>query len=197
MAKPNDEILSFLKKDLLCTEQITRKHTEIKKIIDILLKARDSGKIIFTIGNGGSGSTASHFTSDLLKTAITKEKKRFKSISLVDNTSVLLAWSNDTSYDDIFEQQIQNFINPGDVVVAFSGSGNSLNVIKALKFSSKIGAICVGFTGKSGGKMKKSCDACFTIPSDDMLLIESQHVLMCHCIISYIRNQGTPKFKYE
>ncbi len=193
----NFEIISFLKKEIECTEKILDKHEEIKQIINILIKARDSGKIIYTVGNGGSGSTASHFTSDLLKTTIIKEKKRFKSISLIDNVPVLLAWSNDTSYDDVFEQQLQNFVNPGDVLVVFSGSGNSLNVIKALKFALKAGVTCIGFTGRSGGKMKKLCDLCFTIPSNDMLLIESQHALICHCMISYIRNQGTPKFKYE
>jgi D-sedoheptulose 7-phosphate isomerase len=197
MLKSNEKIISFLKNDVFCTEQIIEKHLDIKKITNILMKARDSGKIIYTMGNGGSGSTASHFTSDLLKTTITKEKKRFKSISLIDNTPVLLSWSNDVSYDEIFKQQLQNFVNSGDILVAFSGSGNSLNVIKALKFASKAGVVCIGFTGKSGGKMKKLCDFCFTIPSTDMLLIESQHVLICHCMISYIRNQGTPKFKYE
>ena len=193
----NNEITSFLKKEKECTEQILTKHKEINQITNILLKARDSGKTIFTIGNGGSGSTASHFVSDLLKTSITKGNKRFKSISLVDNIPVTLAWSNDVSYDDIFEQQLKNYLTDGDVLVAFSGSGNSKNILKALKFASKFNVTCIGFSGKTGGKMKKFCKICFKIPSDDMLLIESQHVMICHCIISFIRNQGTPLFKYD
>ena len=193
----NSEIISFLKKEKECTEKIILNSQEIKKIIDILLNARDSGKTIFTIGNGGSGSTASHFVSDLLKTSITKENNRFKSISLVDNIPVVLAWSNDMSYDDIFEQQLRNYLSEGDVIIAFSGSGNSKNLLKALKYASDINVNCIGFSGKTGGAMEKFCKICFKIPSNDMLLIESQHVMICHCIISFIRNQGTPLFKYE
>ena len=196
MVKPS-KIVSFLDEERTCTEQIIKKHKEIKKIIDILIKARDTGKTIYVMGNGGSGSTASHFVSDLLKTAITKEKKRFKAISLVDNIPVILAWSNDASYDDVFQQQLVNYLQNGDVVIAFSGSGNSINLVKSLKYCSKSNAVCIGFTGSTGGKIKKFCEICFTVPSKDMLLIESSHVVICHCIISYIRSMGTPEFKYE
>lgn len=196
MVKTN-EIISFLDRERKCTEQIIQKHREIKKIVDVLIKARNNGNTIYVIGNGGSGSTASHFVSDLLKTAITKEKKRFKAISLVDNIPVILAWSNDVSYDDIFEQQLVNYIRDGDVVVAFSGSGNSTNIIKALKYCSKLKTTCIGFSGGTGGKMKKFCKICLTVPNSDMLLIESSHIVICHCMISYIRSLGTPQFKYE
>ncbi len=77
------------------------------------------------MGNGGSGSTSSHFVSDLLKTAITNDSNRFKAISLVDNVPVNLAWSNDVSYDCIFLEQLKNFLASGDVVIGFSGSCNS------------------------------------------------------------------------
>jgi D-sedoheptulose 7-phosphate isomerase len=196
MAKDND-IISFLNKERKCTEEISEKHGDIKKIIDVLINARDKGNSIYVIGNGGSGSTASHFVSDLLKTAILKNKNRFKAISLVDNIPVMLAWSNDTSFDDIFEQQLVNYIHDGDVVIAFSGSGNSKNILKALKYCSKFNVVSIGFSGLTGGKMKKLCTMCLTVPSNDMLLIESSHVVICHCIISYIRNKGIPKFKYE
>ena len=193
----NNDIVSFLNKEKKCTEKISEKHGDIKKIIDVLINARDKGNSIYVIGNGGSGSTASHFVSDLLKTAILKNKNRFKAISLVDNIPVMLAWSNDTSFDDIFEQQLVNYIHDGDVVIAFSGSGNSKNILKALKYCSKFNVVSIGFSGSTGGKMKKLCTICLTVPSTDMLLIESSHVVICHCIISYIRNKGIPQFKYE
>jgi D-sedoheptulose 7-phosphate isomerase len=193
----SNEIISFLNKEKKCNEEISEKHEEIKKIIDILINARDNGNSIYVMGNGGSGSTASHFVSDLLKTAILKNKKRFNAISLVDNIPVMLAWSNDMSFDDIFEQQLVNYIRDGDVVIAFSGSGNSKNILKALKYCSKSNVVSIGFSGSTGGKMKKLCTMCFTVPSTDMLLIESIHVVICHCIISYIRNKGIPQFKYE
>ena len=149
------------------------------------------------MGNGGSGSTASHFVSDLLKTAIIKHEKRFHAISLVDNVPVLLAWSNDSSYDQVFEEQLKNYLSKGDIVMAFSGSGNSKNLIAGLKFAKKNGAFCIGITGKSGGKIAKFCRICLKIPSEDMLTIESQHLTLCHCIITAIRNTGIPLFKYD
>jgi D-sedoheptulose 7-phosphate isomerase len=195
--KISDEVKSFLKEQNSCLTDLADNENQIENIIQILIKARDSNKQIFTIGNGGSGSTASHFVSDLLKTALVKSKKRFKAISLVDNVPVLLAWSNDKDYESIFEEQLKNFLSTKDIIIAFSGSGNSKNILNALKFAKNNNAICIGFTGETGGKMEKNCDVCLKIPSNDMLTIESQHVIICHCIIKAIRSLGTPIFKYE
>lgn len=169
----------------------------LSEFIKILIDVRDKGRKIFTMGNGGSGSTASHFTSDLLKTAITKGDKRFQVISLTDNIPVILAWSNDASYEDIFVEQLKNHLSKGDMIIGFSGSGNSKNILNALQYGKKSGAICIGLTGKSGGKMKKFCNVCIQIPTDDMLQIEALHVVLCHCIISSIRKTGKPLFIYE
>ena len=169
----------------------------IEKIVDALIDARDKGSKVLTMGNGGSGSTASHFVSDLLKTAITKGDRRFSAISLVDNVPVTLAWSNDVSYEDVFVEQLKNFLTKGDVVIGFSGSGKSKNVVNALKYGKKKGAFCVGITGMSGGELSKICIVCFVVPSDNMLTIESMHLLVCHCIIETIRSLGKPMFTYE
>ena len=187
----------FFVEQIKIIEKLSKQEKQIKKITNILMKKRDSGKTIFTVGNGGSASTASHFVSDLLKTTITKKNKRFKAISLVDNFPVVLAWANDVSYADIFVEQLNNFISKGDVIIAFSGSGRSENVVKAIKYAKKQGAICIGITGMSGGQFKKICDECIIVPSNDMLSIESAHLLLCHYIVSSIRNQGVPVFKYE
>lgn len=191
------EITNFLKEQQMCLDKTIYQSGNLSKIIKIITHARDSNKKIFTMGNGGSGSTASHFVSDLLKTAILTKGKRFQALSLVDNIPVILAWSNDSSYEEIFVQQLKNSLMRGDVIIAFSGSGNSKNLVKAFQYGKKIGAKCLGFTGKDGGKLKKYCDECFEIPSNDMLTIESQHVVICHCIISSIRKSGTPLFKYS
>jgi D-sedoheptulose 7-phosphate isomerase len=188
---------SFLKEQQICIDKISKQTDLILNIVEILVHARNKGKRIFTMGNGGSGSTASHFISDLLKTSITKENKRFDAMSLVDNMPVILAWSNDSSYDDVFVEQLQNFLSKDDVLVGFSGSGKSKNVIKAMEYGKKKGAICIGITGMSGGEFPKICDPCFIVPSNDMLAIESIHVVLCHCIITAIREMGTPVFKYE
>ena len=142
-------------KQIECIQHITKDIGTIEKIIEVLIKARKSGKNIFTMGNGGSASTASHFVSDLLKTAITEGDKRFRAISLTDNTPVMLAWSNDTSYDDVFVEQLKNFLGNGDIVIGFSGSGKSKNVMNALKHARENGAFCIGITGMSGGLFPK------------------------------------------
>lgn len=197
MNTKKDAITSFLKEQESCLEEISEQSKLIEKIIESLIKARDKANKIYTCGNGGSASTASHFVSDLLKTAITKNNKRFSAISLADNIPVMLAWSNDVSYDEVFVEQLKNFLSKGDVIVAFSGSGNSKNVIKALKYGKKNGAVCIGLTGMSGGEFPKLCDLCLVVPSYDMLAIESTHVTLCHCIISTIRKLGKPMFTYE
>ena len=191
------DLTSFLSQQEDCIKKIQNDTNSIEKIIQILLNGRNKGKKILTMGNGGSGSTASHFVSDLLKTAITKGDRRFSAISLVDNTPVLLAWSNDTSYEEIFVEQLKNHLSKGDILIGFSGSGNSKNVVKALKYGKKNGAICIGITGMSGGNFPKICDVCYVVPSDNMLTIESMHLLICHCVVETIRKLGKPMFSYD
>ena len=188
---------TFFNRQNDCNVALREQYKILESIINILQKAQKNGKTIFTFGNGGSGSTASHFVSDLLKTAITKGNKRFAAISLVDNTPVNLAWSNDQSFDAIFIEQLKNFLKKNDVVFAFSGSGKSKNVIQAIKYAKKNNATCIGFTGMDGGELKKICDLCIIVPSSDMLTIESTHLIICHCIIDFIRKSGKPLFKYD
>ena len=192
-----DFIKHFLDENKQAIDDISNNSEKIQDIIKKLVNARDKSNTIFTIGNGGSASTASHFTSDLLKTAITKNTNRFKSISLVDNIAVLSAWSNDSSYEDIFSEQMKNFVSKNDILIAFSGSGKSKNIIKALSYAKQKGIFSIGFTGEVGGEFPKLCNICYNVPSNDMLNIESLHVVICHCIISAIRNLGTPMFEYD
>lgn len=192
-----DSIKTNLKKNQICLTNLDKKSKIIKEITEQLINARNKGQTIFTLGNGGSGSTSSHFVSDLLKTAITIDSKRFKAISLVDNIPVNLAWANDVSYDSIFSEQLQNFLNLGDIVIGFSGSGNSTNVINALQYAKTKGAITIAISGMTGGKISKISDISLIVPSNDMLIVESMHILICHCITNAIREQGTPKFNYD
>ena len=190
-------INSFLEEQNLCISKIQHDTKTLEKIIEILITARDKKKKIFVMGNGGSGSTASHLVSDLLKTAITRGDKRFSAISLVDNMPVILAWANDSNFNNIFSEQIKNHISKGDVLIGFSGSGKSQNILNAFNIGKKSGSICIGITGMGGGKFPKICDVCFTVPSNDMLMIESIHLTLCHCIVSSIRQKGKPLFTYD
>ena len=193
----SDTVKDFLEEQSQCVNEIKENSEIIDKIIKIIISARGNKKTIFTMGNGGSGSTASHFVSDLQKTMIMKNENRLKALSLVDNIPVILAWSNDVSFESIFEEQLKNYIEKGDIVIAFSGSGKSKNVVNALKYAKKKGAKCIGFTGKDGGYFNRICDLVFKVPSNDMLTIESQHIIICHCIASTIRNLGNPMFRYD
>lgn len=190
-------INNFLDEQISCLKKIIQDTKTIEKVIKILTTARNNKKKIFVMGNGGSGSTASHLVSDLLKTAITKGDKRFSAISLVDNMPVILAWANDTDYNNIFAEQIKNYVSKGDILIGFSGSGKSQNIINAFAVGKKSGATCVGITGMNGGKFPKVCDVCLIVPSDDMLTIESIHLILCHCIVSTIRHKGKPLFTYD
>ena len=197
MTSIENSIDLFLEHQTTCLSKTYEQKKIIAKITQTLIRARDSRKKIFTMGNGGSGSTASHFVSDLLKTTITKGDNRFSAISLVDNVPVTLAWSNDVSFDDIFIEQLKNFLSKGDIIIGFSGSGRSKNVIKAFKYGKSKGATCIGFTSMTGGELPRICDVCLRVSSNDMLTIESIHVLLFHCIIDAIRKLGKPMFKYE
>ena len=188
---------NYLQEQNVCMNKILSNQNVLNDIVSILIRTRNSGNKIFTCGNGGSASTASHFVSDLLKTTITKNEKRFSAISLVDNFAINSAWANDVSFNDVFIEQLKNFLSKNDVVFAFSGSGNSSNVIRALEFAKKNGATTIGFTGMSGGMLSKICDYSYVVPSDDMLAIESFHLMLCHGIIFTLRELGEPLFKYE
>jgi len=188
---------TYLSNQITCMKNLDNDAKTLSEITEILIKTRDAGHKIILFGNGGSASTSSHFASDLLKTAITKNSKRFMAMSLTDNVEVLSAWANDVSFNEIFIEQLKNFLSPEDVLIAISGSGKSPNVLKALEYGKQQGSFCIGLTGMDGGKFPSICDICLTVPSNDMLTIESIHLTICHCIVTAIRTIGEPVFKYD
>ena len=192
----DEKIQEYLEQQIQSIGALKESSTVFKEIFNILKNARDEKNQVFVMGNGGSASTASHFVADLLKTSITNESNRFKAMSLSDNIPVLLAWSNDELYENIFSNQLENFLQKNDVVIGISGSGNSKNVLNAIQLANKKQAITIGLSGKGGGKLSELVKINLTIQSDDMLTIETMHLLVCHLIITIIRSEGTPKFTY-
>ena len=165
----------------------------IDKIVDTLMKAYESERIVYTFGNGGSAALASHFACDLGKgTAYCNGGKRFRVLALTDNLPTLTAWANDASYEDVFSEQLRNFVRAEDVAFAISGSGNSKNVLNALQVAREAGATTVGISGFEGGHMKDLCDICVIVPSNNMQIIEDLHLAMAHSIfrIAYSRMSG-------
>jgi D-sedoheptulose 7-phosphate isomerase len=164
----------------------------IKKMDDIatvLLEARTDRKTIFIMGNGGSASTASHFVSDLSKGTIVAGFSRFKAIALTDNIPTMLAWANDASYEDIFMEQLKNLMEPGDVIIGISGSGNSANVVKAIEYANENGGITIGISGYDGGALLKCAKVNIHAPSNYMQRVEDIHLLLEHLLTSLIREE--------
>ena len=164
---------------------------EIEQAIGEIMAAYERGASIFTFGNGGSAALASHLACDLGKGTIIGQNghKRFRVLALTDNIPLMTAWANDQCYDQIFAQQLQNFVGPGDLAFAISGSGNSANVLRGLELAREHGARTLGLAGFKGGKMKALCDVCVILPSDNMQIIEDFHLSVTHAISCAIRQK--------
>ena len=161
----------------------------IDGVIQALLRALESGRFIYVMGNGGSAANAEHFVNDLGKGGQRGFPRRFKVLSLTSNVPLMTAWANDTEYEQVFAEQLRNFVGPGDVAMAISGSGHSRNVLNALALARAHGAVTVGLTGHDGGTLKPLCDHCVIVPSDDMQHIEELHLVMLHAVYSAIRDE--------
>ncbi len=164
---------------------------ENQKLIQVLEHAYQNNKRIFIFGNGGSGATASHFCEDLGKGTLNGKKdiKRFKTISLTDNTPYILAVANDEGYEAVFVEQLKNLAEPGDVAIGISGSGNSPNVLRAIDYANKYNMITVGMTGFDGGKLRKMAKHVVHIPIHDMGITECVHSIIAHYITEYFREK--------
>jgi D-sedoheptulose 7-phosphate isomerase len=158
---------------------------ELQALSDAILARYDSGRFVYIIGNGGSGANASHFCEDLGKSTVKdfESQKRLKVMSLTDNTPYILAWANDTSYDRVFVEQLKNFGEPGDMLVAISGSGNSPNILKAVEWCNEKGIETFGITGFDGGKLRKLANKSLHCPLDDMGIVESIHLIAFHYVL--------------
>jgi D-sedoheptulose 7-phosphate isomerase len=159
----------------------------IEQIVNALLQAYDLERKIYLFGNGGSAALASHFACDLGKGAANGSSKRFQVLAFTDNVPLITAWANDARYEDIFAEQLTNFVRPDDVVFAISGSGKSPNVLKALKVARHAGAFTIGLTGFEGGDMTHLCDLCLIVPSNNMQVIEDLHLSVTHAIFTHLR----------
>jgi D-sedoheptulose 7-phosphate isomerase len=165
-------------------------HDLIDQIAEILCRANELGRMVYLFGNGGSASLASHFACDLGKgTAYCNPGKRFRVLALTDNIPTITAWANDSGYENIFAEQLRNFVQAQDIALAISGSGNSKNVLNALHVAREAGATTIGVTGFEGGEMKALCDICVVVPSDNMQIIEDLHHSMAHSIFRIVSSR--------
>jgi D-sedoheptulose 7-phosphate isomerase len=162
----------------------------VDQIAEVLVKAYESGRMVYTFGNGGSASLASHLACDLGKgTAYCNGGKRFRVLALTDNLPTLTAWANDSSYEDVFSEQLRNSVQPQDIAFGISGSGSSRNVLNALQVAREARATTLGISGFQGGEMKSLCDICVIVPSNNMQIIEDLHLAMAHSIFRIVYNR--------
>jgi D-sedoheptulose 7-phosphate isomerase len=157
----------------------------VDEAIEWFREARRERKHIFTCGNGGSASTASHFVCDIVKGASFNRDTRFRIMALTDSLSTLTAYSNDVSYDCVFEEQLKNFAEKGDLLLAISGSGNSPNVLRAVEYANSIGCRTIALTGRDGGKLGPLANLNIQVPVPHMGRIEDAHMIVCHMIGYY------------
>jgi D-sedoheptulose 7-phosphate isomerase len=153
-----------------------------RMVVDLLEAYANKAKI-FVMGNGGSGATASHLACDINKGCCLDLDRKFKMICLNDNIPTMLALANDISYEVVFEEQMKNFFEPGDLAIGISGSGNSENVLRAVRYAAAHGGRTQGWCGFGGGKLAKLVDLAFVVPSNDMQQVEDAHIIVAHMLM--------------
>jgi D-sedoheptulose 7-phosphate isomerase len=141
---------------------------------------RNGGKVLLA-GNGGSAADAQHIAAELVS-RFTLDRPALPAMALTTDSSILTAISNDYGYDSLFSRQLEANAKPGDVFIAISTSGNSPNIVRALKTANDIGVVAVGLTGATGGEMADLCRYCVNIPSTDIPRIQEGHITVGHIL---------------
>lgn len=178
----------FLKR--MADELLRIDPAEVQALADVMHEKYLAGRMIFVIGNGGSGSNASHFCEDIGKGTLklpadlsNDTKKRFRVLSLTDNTPYILAWGNDEGFDKVFVEQLKNLASPGDLLIAISGSGNSKNILTAVEWANRNGLATFGCTGFTGGALRGLAHQALHVPLDDMGIVETLHLAAFHWVV--------------
>lgn len=175
-------------------DQLTRLLTEIdetgvNRLTDLLEECWRESRQVLLVGNGGSASTASHIVNDLQKCIQLESGKALKAMCLADCTALVLAWANDTAYENVFAPQVECWAQPGDLLIAISGSGNSPNVLRAVEAARNAGARSFGLTGFMGGELAALADDCLVVGSTNMQQIEDVHMVVLHLVFSSLRDR--------
>jgi len=181
-------IKDFLKELDTQTNRVSWK--EIARAVKCLQSTYEYDGKVYLIGNGGSSAIASHFANDLNKTVLGHEEnkaKRFQAMALSDNIPVLTAWANDVGFEKIFSEQLRNFAQDKDILIAISSSGNSANIIEAVKVAKELHLTVIALVGFDGGKLLPLADVKIHVPSSKYAIVESAHDSICHLITTYFQ----------
>ena len=154
----------------------------LESLVDAFHSTYEKGGNIYTMGNGGSGASASHAAGDFLKGASYGLDKRFRMICLNDNLPSMMAIANDIGWESIFVEPLKNFLSPNDLVIGISGSGNSKNVVNAIEYANEQGATTVAMSGFKGGKISQIATIDVHAPVMDMEVTEDVHMVIFNII---------------
>ncbi len=160
------------------------------KICDLLVDARAKGVGVFMAGNGGSAANANHMATDLIYGVNAKGKSTFRVHSLASNPSVMTCLGNDTGYENIFAKQLEALAQPKDLLLVFSGSGNSPNILKLLEAARRLKVTTISFLGFDGGKAKSLSDHTLHFPINDMQVVEDLHMIAAHLLMQILRDKS-------
>ncbi len=161
---------------------------DIRIAADVIVQALKRNNKLLICGNGGSAADSQHFSAELVG-RFKKERKGLPAIALTVDTSILTAWSNDYSFDTVFARQIESVGLENDVLFAISTSGNSGNLVEALKKAKEMNIITVSLLGKGGGIMKDISDYSIVIPSNDGMRVQESHITVIHSLCEIIENE--------
>ena len=160
----------------------------IREIADVIIKAYKDKRCVYLIGNGGSAADAQHIAGELIG-RFKINRRPLPAIALTTDTSVITAIANDFGYETCFARQIEALAKPGDILLAFSTSGNSKGILNAVQVAKSLRAITIGFTGKDGGLLKSVVDICLKIPSDNTPRIQECHITVGHIVCSIVEKE--------
>lgn len=181
-----NQIIQYLDESIDCIEHLKKKTDQIQRVLQILEKTRTDGRKVFLMGNGGSGSLASHLICDFSKF------RKLKAIALTDSIASITAYSNDDDYSVVFKEQLKILAEKGDVVLGISGSGNSKNILDGIECAKELGCYTIGFAGFDGGRLKDVADECITIEIENMQHSEDMHTLLGHMVAFLMTEADTP-----
>lgn len=155
---------------------------QVEHFISLIKKCWEEDRQLFAFGNGGSASNVSHFITDLGKSASDKMGKRFHCLSLNENVSWITALGNDYAYEDVYLRQLQNYARPGDLVLTLSVSGNSPNVVKAVKWANENKLTTLALVGGKRGQVADLAHECIVIQDEHYGRVEDAQMTICHML---------------
>lgn len=174
-------LIEKLQEHLAVFNQLSALENDIDKAAELVAGACKSGKTVFACGNGGSAADAQHFAAELTGRYIT-DRPSYAGIALTVDTSALTAIGNDYGYERVFSRQLEGLGRDGDVLIAISTSGNSGNVIEAVKVAKAKNIKTIGLLGRDGGALKSQCDISLVVPSETTARIQEAHIFILHSL---------------